>query len=87
LRTSAHSIRRRRWHTFKANRRGYLSAIILLVLFALSLFAELLANDKPLLVSYKGELLVPSLPPTPKKTRSAACWKARPITTTRGWFE
>lgn len=59
LRASANSICRRRFATFKANRRGYISAIILLVLFTLSLFAELIANDKPLLVSYKGELLVP----------------------------
>jgi microcin C transport system permease protein len=54
-------ITHRRIATFKANRRGYLSAIILLTLFILSVFAELLANDKPLLVSYKGELLFPIL--------------------------
>lgn len=52
-------ITQRRWKTFKANRRGYLSAIILITLFALSLMAELIANDKPLLVYYKGQLLVP----------------------------
>lgn len=52
-------ITRRRIAAFKANRRGYISAIILLVLFTLSLFAELLANDKPLLVYYKGQLLTP----------------------------
>jgi microcin C transport system permease protein len=55
------SILRRRFATFKANRRGYISGIILLTLFTLSLFAELLANDRPLLVYYKGELLVPIL--------------------------
>ncbi len=52
-------ITRRRVATFKANRRGYISAIILLSLFTLSIFAELLANDKPLIVSYKGQLLFP----------------------------
>jgi microcin C transport system permease protein len=52
-------ITRRRIATFKANRRGYISAIILLVLFTLSAFAELLANDKPLLIYYKGDLLIP----------------------------
>lgn len=52
-------ITRRRIATFKANRRGYISAIILVALFALSLVAELIANDKPLLVYYKGQLLVP----------------------------
>ena len=54
-------ITKRRIATFKANRRGYISALILLSLFPLSVFAELLANDKPLLVSYKGELLFPIL--------------------------
>ena len=59
LRASANSIRQRRWQTFKANRRGYISAIILLSLFTLSVFAELIANDTPLLVYYKGQLLTP----------------------------
>ena len=50
---------RRRWRNFKANRRGYWSFWIFLVLFVLSLFAELIANDRPILVEYKGELLAP----------------------------
>jgi microcin C transport system permease protein len=52
-------ITHRRFATFKANRRGYISAILLLILFALSLCAELIANDKPLLVYYKGSILIP----------------------------
>ncbi len=52
-------ITRRRIATFKANRRGYLSALILLALFMLTLFSEVIANDKPLVVYYKGELLLP----------------------------
>lgn len=52
-------ITKRRIATFKANRRGYISAIVLLTLFTLSIFAELIANDKPLLVYYKGQLLTP----------------------------
>ncbi|MGQ7792066.1 ABC transporter permease [Faunimonas sp. B44] len=52
-------INQRRWHNFKANRRGYWSLWIFLTLFILSLFAEFLANDRPILVSYKGELLYP----------------------------
>jgi microcin C transport system permease protein len=52
-------INRRRWRNFKANKRGYWSLWIFLVLFGLSLIAEFLANDKPILVSYKGELLFP----------------------------
>jgi microcin C transport system permease protein len=46
---------RRRWRNFKANRRAWWSLIIFSVLFGASLFAELFVNDKPLIVSYKGE--------------------------------
>ncbi|WP_201862324.1 ABC transporter permease [Microvirga soli] len=53
-------LNRRRWENFKANRRGYWSFWIFLVLFVLSMFAELIANDKPILASYKGELLYPA---------------------------
>ncbi|MGX9854180.1 ABC transporter permease [Limimaricola variabilis] len=49
----------RRWRNFKRNRRALWSLVIFSVLFGLSLFAELLANDKPLLVSYRGELRSP----------------------------
>lgn len=49
----------RRIALFKANRRGYRSLWIFLILFGLSLFAELIANDKPIFVYYKGELLTP----------------------------
>lgn len=52
-------IGRRRWQNFKANRRGYWSFWIFLVLFGLSLCAEFIANDKPIVASYKGELLFP----------------------------
>ena len=54
-------INRRRWENFRANRRGYWSLWIFLVLFIMSLFAELIANDKPIIASYKGELLFPAL--------------------------
>ncbi|WP_274423666.1 ABC transporter permease [Chelativorans sp. YIM 93263] len=52
-------LNRRRWQNFKANRRGYWSLWIFLVLFILSLFAEFIANDKPLIASYNGEILFP----------------------------
>ncbi|MEO0673355.1 MAG: hypothetical protein AAFZ05_15175, partial [Pseudomonadota bacterium] len=52
-------INRRRWQNFKANRRGYWSLWVFLVLFFLTLFAEFIANDRPILVSYKGEILAP----------------------------
>ena len=54
-------INRRRLALFRANRRGWWSLWIFLFLFALSLFAELLVNDKPIIASYKGELLFPVL--------------------------
>jgi len=49
----------RRWQLFKATRRGYLSAWIFAVLFGLSLFANFLSNDRPLLVNYNGEYYFP----------------------------
>ncbi|MCP8938120.1 ABC transporter permease [Alsobacter sp. SYSU M60028] len=52
-------INERRFANFRANRRGYWSFWIFSILFVLCLFAEFLANDRPILVSYKGELLAP----------------------------
>ena len=54
-------INRRRLENFKANKRGYWSFWIFLFFFVLSLFSEFIANDKPLLVVYKSEILVPIL--------------------------
>lgn len=54
-------IAQRRWHYFKKNKRGYYSLILFLVLFTLTLCANFIANDRPLLVSYKHELYVPVL--------------------------
>lgn len=54
-------INARRWANFKANRRGYWSLVIFLVLFFFTLFAEFIANDRPLIVRYKGETLFPVL--------------------------
>ena len=52
-------LNQRRWQNFKANRRGYWSLWLFLVLFVLSLFAEFIANDRPILVEYKGQYLTP----------------------------
>ncbi|MGH1358942.1 MAG: ABC transporter permease [Burkholderiaceae bacterium] len=52
-------LNQRRWALFQANRRGFWSLWVFLLLFVLSLFAEFIANDKPIAASYKGELLVP----------------------------
>ena len=53
-------INQRRLKVFRSNRRGYWSLWIFLVLLVLSLFSELIANDRPVLASYKGELLFPA---------------------------
>jgi microcin C transport system permease protein len=55
------AIGQRRWRNFKANRRGFWSLRIFLVLFGISLIAELIANDKPLLMSFQGRLVAPML--------------------------
>ena len=45
----------RAWLRFKSNRRGYISLWIFSILFVFCFFAEVLSNDKPLLVNYEGE--------------------------------
>ncbi|SFG59783.1 ABC transporter permease [Methylobacterium gossipiicola] len=52
---------RRRLSNFRRNRLGFWSFLIFAGLFGTSLFAEVIANDKPLVVSYKGEILFPVL--------------------------
>ncbi|OCO98786.1 MULTISPECIES: ABC transporter permease [unclassified Ensifer] len=52
-------VNQRRWQNFKANRRGYWSLWLFLALFGLSLVGELIANDRPIVASYKGEMLFP----------------------------
>ena len=52
-------IAKRRWANFKANKRAYYSLWIFAVLFFISLVAELVANDRPLLVRYQGQLISP----------------------------
>lgn len=52
-------IQRRRLHNFRHNRRGYWSLWIFLGLFIISLGAELVANDRPLIVNYQGEWYFP----------------------------
>ncbi|MGH6771330.1 MAG: ABC transporter permease [Xanthobacteraceae bacterium] len=58
-RFSLSPINRRRWQNFKANRRGYWSLWIFLVLFVVSLFAEVVANDKPFLIRLDGRFYFP----------------------------
>ena len=54
-------VNKRRWERFKSHKRGYRSFVLFSTLFILSLFAEFIANDKPILASYKGELLFPAI--------------------------
>lgn len=54
-------VTKRRWNNFKANRRGYYSLWIFSILFGLSLFAEFLANDRPIVMSHQDRLYFPVL--------------------------
>lgn len=54
-------INQRRWYNFKANRRGYWSLWVFLGVFLISMFADVIANDRPIIASYKGEILLPFL--------------------------
>ena len=60
-------INQRRLANFKRNKRGFWSLWIFLTLFVLSLFAEVLVNDKPVMASYKGEILFPVLVSYPEE--------------------
>ena len=63
---------RRRLRNFRANRRGFWSLWIFLTLFVLSLGAELIANDRPLLVRYDGRFYVPFAVAYPEATFGGA---------------
>jgi microcin C transport system permease protein len=54
-------LNKRRWQTFKANRRGYWSLWIFLTLFLISLFAEFIANDKPIYIHVNGHSYFPAV--------------------------
>ena len=52
-------LNKRRWRNFRSNRRAFWSLIIFTGIFLISLFAELIANDKPILVKYRGDYFTP----------------------------
>jgi len=52
-------LNQRRWRNFKRNRRAFWSLIIFSVIFVITLFAEFVANDKPILVQYRGGYYTP----------------------------
>ena len=77
-------LNRRRWENFKANRRGYWSFWIFMVLFVVSLFAELIANDRPFLIKYDGHLYWPAFVTYSETTfggdfETAAAFQALPL--------
>ena len=53
------SVTQRRWTNFRGNRRGFWSLCLFALLFTTSLFAEFIANDRPLVVEYEGRLYFP----------------------------
>ena len=61
-------ITRRRFANFRANRRGYWSLWIFLAIFLITLFAEFIANDRPLLVRYDGHYYLPVFTNYPETT-------------------
>ncbi|MDY0206674.1 MAG: ABC transporter permease [Pseudomonas sp.] len=61
-------INQRRFARFKLHKRGWYSLWLFLILFVLSLGAEFIANDKPLVVSYDGALYFPVLKRYPETT-------------------
>ena len=63
----------RRLANFRANRRGYVSFWLFLVLFVLSLGAELIANDRPLLVRYDGRFYFPVFATYPETEFGGFC--------------
>ena len=52
-------LNRRRWENFKVNRRGYWSLWVFLAMFLISLFAEFIANDKPIYIHVNGHSYLP----------------------------
>jgi microcin C transport system permease protein len=61
-------LNKRRWQNFKTNRRGYWSLWLFLVLFFVTLFAEFIANDKPLFISFAGKSYFPVIFTYPETT-------------------
>jgi len=62
------SLSRRRWRRFKTNKLGYYSLIVFLIIFSISLSAELVSNDKPYLVYYNGGFYFPIVKSYPETT-------------------
>jgi len=61
-------INRRRLAQFRANKRGMISAVLFAVLFLISLFAEFIANDRPIVIRYDGAFYMPIFRDYPETT-------------------
>ncbi|MDY0881696.1 ABC transporter permease [Dongia soli] len=61
-------LNQRRLMAFRNNERGYIALVFFLLLFGFSLFAEFIANDRPILISYDGALYSPVLKDYPETT-------------------
>jgi len=59
LKINISKINTERWNRFRANKRGFISLYIFAILFAVTLFSELIANDKPLLIYYNSNFYCP----------------------------
>ena len=87
-------ITQRRWLNFKANKRGYWSLWIFLMLLAVTLPAEFIANDKPVLVRYEGSFYFPVLKDYPESTFGGFLaqtdfrdpWVQQEIESKQGWM-
>ena len=66
--TSSASPTRRAWQRFRRNRLGFVSLVLFCTLVVLSLFAEVLSNDKPLVVRYNGGYYLPLVTDYPETT-------------------
>ncbi|MEX0942651.1 MAG: ABC transporter permease [Pseudomonadales bacterium] len=55
------AVNERRWRQFKSNKRGYYSTCAFLLLFGISLFAEFIANNQPIVMEHQGQLWFPVL--------------------------
>ncbi len=62
------SLTKRRWRQFKTNKRGYYSLVLFLIFFTLSLFAEVISNDKPFLIHFQGKTYFPIFKEYPETT-------------------
>jgi microcin C transport system permease protein len=68
LKSAISKRRTKTWQRFKRNKRGYYSLICFALLFGMSLIAELISNDSPLLVKYEGNIYFPIFVSYPETT-------------------